>query len=195
MSKTEIKIGSDYMDFVYKFHNTLMTQKISLVYEGEVNQNITKIFSAMTEKNLTDSAESTKTTKKLYHVMVECLQNICKHGDDPKTGYPYENGTGAGIVVLGEKDDHYTLTTGNTINNKKIEFIQTSLDEYNALDEEGLKETFKKMMKESVLSEKAGAGLGFIDIIKKTGNKVDFHFEPIDDKVSFFIFSTKVDRN
>ena len=63
------------------------------------------------------------------------------------------------------------------------------------MDEEALKETYKKMIKESVLSEKAGAGLGFIDIIKKTGNKVEFHFEPIDDKVSFFIFKTKVDRN
>jgi hypothetical protein len=192
MEKTTISIGTNYMDFVYKLHNTLLDQKISLVYEGEVNQDIVKVFTAMTEKNLSESEASTKATKRLYHVMVECMQNIVKHTDDPITG---ENkNPGAGIVLLGEVEDSYILTTGNTILNDKIEEMKATLDELNALDEEEIKVRYKQMIKESRLSEKAGAGLGFIDIIKKTGNKVEYHFEPMNEVVSFFIFRTKVDR-
>lgn len=193
MSKTQITVGSDYMDFVYKFHNTLLDKKISLVYEGEVNQDITKVFTAMTEKNMSESAEATKTTKRLYHVMVECMQNICKHTDDPLTGEA--KNPGSGIVMLSEKDNCFMLTTGNTLANDKIEGMKATLDELNALDEDEIKVRYKEMIKASRLSEKAGAGLGFIDIIKKTGNKVEYHFEPMNDKISFFIFSTKVDRN
>jgi coenzyme F420-reducing hydrogenase delta subunit len=193
MSKTIIEVGDEYMDFVYKFHNTLVDQKISLVYEGEVNQSITKVFTAMTEKNLTVSAENTKTTKRVYHVMVECLQNICKHTDDPITGDSVR--PGSGIVMLGERDDCFTLTTGNTIANERIEEMSKMLDELNSLDKDEIKARYKTMIKESRLSEKAGAGLGFIDIIKKTGNKVEYHFERINDKISFFIFNTKIDRN
>lgn len=192
MEKTSIQVGTDYMDFVYKFHNTLLHQKISLVYEGEVNQDIVKVFTAMTEKNMTESEAGTKATKRLYHVMVECMQNICKHTYDPVTGEIKK--PGEGIVMLGEKDEGFTLTTGNTIVNDKIESMKATLDELNSLDPDELKLRYKQMIRESTLSEKAGAGLGFIDIIKKTGNKVEYHFVPMNDKTSFFIFSTKVDR-
>ena len=192
MSKTEIQVGTDYMDFVYKFHNTLLDQKISLVYEGEVNQSIVKVFTAMTEKNMSDSSENTKTTKRLYHVMVECMQNICKHSADPLTGADIN--PGSGIVLLGERDNAFNLTTGNAIKNDKIEAMASTLDEFNALDPAGVKAKYKEMIKASRLSEKAGAGLGFIDIIKKTGNKIEYHFEPMNDETSFFIFTTKVDR-
>jgi len=192
MSKTEIKIGSDYMDFVYKFHHTLLEQKISLVYEGEVNQSIVKVFTAMTEKNMSDSDESSKTTKRLYHVMVECMQNICKHSADPLTGEDVN--PGSGIVMLGEKDNYFTLTTGNAIANDKIEDMKNTLDEFNLLNPDEIKAKYKELIKASRLSEKAGAGLGFIDIIKKTGNKIEYHFAPMKDDISFFIFTTKVDR-
>ncbi len=192
MSKTSIEVGSDYMDFVYKFHNTLLEQNISLVYEGEVNQDIVKVFTAMTEKNMTESEASTKATKRLYHVMVECMQNICKHTDDPNTGKAQK--PGSGVILLGEHGDAFMLTTGNTIINEKIEGIRSMLDEFNSLESDEIKSRYKQMIRDSKLSEKSGAGLGFIDIIKKTGNKVDYHFEPINDKTSFFIFSTKVDR-
>jgi hypothetical protein len=49
-------------------------------------------------------------------------------------------------------------------------------------------------MKEGRLSEKGGAGLGFIDIRRKTGEKLDFHFLPITDKISFFLLTTLIPR-
>jgi hypothetical protein len=192
MTKTEIRIGTDYMDFVYKFHHVLLNQKISLVYEGEVNQSIVKVFTSMTEKNMSDNSESSKTTKRVYHVMVECLQNICKHSSDPATGQ--EVSPGAGIVLLGERGNSFILTTGNILSNDKIEGMKSTLDEFNLLDHAGVKAKYKEMIKSSRLSDKGGAGLGFIDIIKKTGNKIEYHFEPVNDEISFFIFTTKVDR-
>ena len=45
-----------------------------------------------------------------------------------------------------------------------------------SLDKEGLKQLYKHQIKEGRLSNKGGAGLGFIDIAKKTGNKIHFHF-------------------
>ncbi len=38
------------MDFVSKFHKTIRDQKIILVYEGDISQTITKVFSTMTEQ-------------------------------------------------------------------------------------------------------------------------------------------------
>lgn len=192
MEKTEIKIGSDYMDFVSKFHTVLKEQNIVLVYEGDVNQSITKAFTAMTEQNVEGSDDSEKTKKRLYHVMVECLQNIAKHADDIETGEPIK--PGKGIFIVTRDNDKYSVTTGNIIANEKVAGIKEMITTFNGLNSDELKDTYKKMIKESILSEKAGAGLGFIDIVKKTGNKIDCHFEPINNKTSLFIQKSDITR-
>ena len=193
MEKTEIKIGTNYMEFVYKFHKTMVSQNLSLVYEGEVNQSITKAFTNLAEKNLDETEKNTTLKKRVYHVMVECLQNICKHADDVFTGEP--DVPGSGIFLVGHDDDAYTVTTGNVIANDRIDQIKTLLEEINQLDRDQLKELYKKQIKLSRLSSKGGAGLGFIDIAKKTNNPIEYHFEEINGVTSFFILKTKITKN
>ena len=193
MSETKIEVGNDYMDFVTKFHQAIKEHNIVLVYEGEVTQNITKAFTSMTEEKLEDEKDSTKTQKRVYHVMVECLQNVCKHADHEDTGLPYV--PGKGIFIVSNSDDEYVVTTGNVVNNEKKEVIEAMLERFNNLSEEEIKEEYKKMIKESRLSEKAGAGLGFIDIVKKTGNQIEYAFKKINDKSYFFIQKSIINRD
>lgn len=192
MEKTEIKVGTDYMSFVYKLHQVMVDQKLTLVYDGEVNQEITKVFTTMTERNLEGSEDDHTTKQRVYHVMVECLQNICKHADDVETGEPYS--PGMGVFLVGYDDDSYSITTGNVISNDKVEGIQNILDNINSLDKDEIKQLYKKTMKENRLNDKAGAGLGLIDIVKKTKNKIEYFFEPINEMTTFFIVRTKITR-
>ena len=193
MSDTIIKVGDNYMDFVSKFHRTIREQKIMLVYEGEITQTITKAFSSMTEQNLDTTADSSKTQKRVYHVMVECLQNVAKHADDEDTGEPIF--PGRGIFMISNDDAKYTVTTGNIVSNDKKEIIKEMIDKFNSLDATEIKAEYKRMIKASRLSEKAGAGLGFIDIVKKTGNKIDYHFDEINERTSFFIQTSVINRD
>ncbi|MGD1843851.1 MAG: SiaB family protein kinase [Salibacteraceae bacterium] len=193
MSATEIKVGTNYMQFIYKFHETMEQQKLQLVYNGEVNQSITKAFVSLAEKNLDETNESLTTKRRVYHVMVECLQNICKHADDPVTGEP--DIPGSGIFVVGYNENAYIVTTGNIVANERIEGLTHLLERVNHLDRDELKKLYKEQIKQSRLSDKGGAGLGFIDIAKKTGNKLIYHFEPVNDVSSFFILKTKISKS
>lgn len=193
MEETIIKVGTNYMDFVSKFHQTIRNQNIMLVYEGEITQTITKAFSSMTEQNFDDQIDSSTTQKRVYHVMVECLQNVAKHADEETTGEPEI--PGRGIFMISDTENQYTVTTGNIVSNDKIDTIKGMLDKFNSLKPDEIKDEYKRMIKESRLSEKAGAGLGFIDIVKKTGNKIEYHFDKINDKTSFFIQKSVINRD
>lgn len=190
---TNIDVGSDYMNFVYEFHKTMVNQRLTLVYEGEVNQSITKAFTTLAEKKLDEGEDSSKTKKRLYHVMVECLQNVCKHADEETSGTP--DIPGKGIFMVGEGSDNYTVTTGNVIANDRVEEIKDVLSKINEMSPEEIKEYYKMAIKASRLSEKAGAGLGFIDIVKKTGNDITYHFEKINDLTSFVILKSTITRD
>jgi len=68
------------------------------------------------------------------------------------------------------------------------------IDKVNELDSSMLKDFYMKQMHEGRLSDKGGAGLGFIDIRRKTGNKLEYYFLPASDKMSFFMLTTAIPR-
>jgi hypothetical protein len=180
-----------FLDFAYQMYKTMKTNEISLVYEGEVTQEITKTFTSLTEKSLSKSAESNAVQKKVFNVMVECLQNISKHADSLSD----QDEERRGIVMVSKGDDSYNIITGNIIKNERVAGLQESLELINSLDKAGLSNLFKQQIKESTISDKGGAGLGLIDIAKKTGSKLTYQFKELNEQVSFFILTSTIKRN
>jgi len=187
MEKTQ-----NFMDFAYGFYRTMKEHKITLVYEGEITHQLTKAFTSLAESDMSKGEESGTVQKRVFHVMVECLQNLSKHADDAGINdYLY---SGRGLFIVSKDDHEYAITTGNAIENSKIETLKAMLENINSLDKEALNELYKKQMKEGVLSAKGGAGLGLIDIARKTGNRLEYHFLYINDSLSFFLLTSKIPR-
>lgn len=182
--------NSQFMDFVFSVHENMVNNDIMLIYEGEVNQDITKTFTSLTQKNLEEGDTSVPIKKRVYHVMVECLQNIGKHTVNVESGLPEIPGTG--IFMVSKSPDGYFVVTGNPVANGRIADITNMIETVNNMNKEEIKAYYKKKILESRISEKGGAGLGFIDIVKKTGNKIEFHFRKINDIASFFIMKTYI---
>jgi hypothetical protein len=181
-----------FLEFVYDFYKTMKAHEITLVYEGEITHQITKAFTSLTESNMMKELESNAVQKKVFHVMVECLQNISKHADDFAANDFVYSGRGIFLVSKGEGD--YSVTTGNVIDNYKTEELRSLLETINSLDKEGLNQLYKTQIKEGRLSEKGGAGLGFIDIARKTGKKLIYHFLPVSETTSFFLLTSTISR-
>ncbi len=182
-----------FLEFVYEFYKSMKAHEITLVYEGEITHQITKAFTSLTESNMAKEEESGSVQRKVFHVMVECLQNISKHADEfSSNDYLF---AGRGIFLVSKGDNEYSVTTGNAVDNSRINELKEMLENINSLDKEGLNQLYKKQMKEGRLSEKGGAGLGFIDIKRKTGKKLEYHFLPIATDTSFFLLTSTISRN
>lgn len=177
------------MKFIYDLHKTMSGKNLILVYEGEFTQEITKSVLNMAERNLDSLGEEINTKKKVFNVMVECLQNICKHSDIVVS----EEEKGA-VFMIGKEDDFYVIMSGNFIQKQHVEGLEGKLHHINTLDKEGLKNLYKDLIKNGEISEKGGAGLGFVDIARKSGQKLEYGFEPVNDQYSFFSFKTKIAR-
>ena len=88
----------------------------------------------------------------------------------------------------------FQVTTGNIIETGHVEEISSFLGKLNNMDCDSLDDLYKKQMREGIVSPKGGAGLGFIDIRRKTGNPLDYSFVKIDDETTFFIFTSTITR-
>jgi hypothetical protein len=180
------------LDFVYDFYLRMKKNKVHLAYEGEITHQITKAFTSLTENNMSMENDPNSVQKKVFHVMVECLQNISKHSENRHDIISSKDGRG--IFLVSKNDDEYNITTGNVIKNDKVDSLKKLLENINNLDKDGLKQLYKQQMREGRLSPKGGAGLGFIDIARKTGEKLIYSFLEIDDKNSFFVLTSTVLR-
>ena len=183
--------NKDFLEFVYSFNESMESKNVKLVYKGETTHQVTKAFTSITETNMLVEEEPNSVQKKVFHVIVEFLQNISKHADYMGDESHEE---GSGVFLLCKDDENYVITTGNILMKQKEAAIGEVLDKINSLDKEGLKALYKQQIKEGRLSDKGGAGLGFIDIAKKTGNPLDYKFVPLNDEFSFFIISSTISR-
>jgi hypothetical protein len=188
----ELSRKTGFLEFVYDFYKQMKLNEINLVYEGEITHQVTKAFTSLTESAMEKEDEPNGVQRKVFHVMVECLQNIHKHADASKSLNMAMGGRG--IFMVSRNDEKYIVITGNVVENDKKEKLSSFISHINELSKDELKDLYKKQIKEGRLSEKGGAGLGFIDIVRKTGFPLEFHFLPIDDQCSFFILISTIAR-
>lgn len=179
------------MKYIYDLHKTMLARNLILVYEGEFTQEITKSVLAMAERNMDSMGEESSIKRKVFNVMVECLQNIVKHGEELTLE---NNQKSTAIFMIGKQENAYIITSGNPIRNDEVENLRGKLNQINDLDKEGLKQLYKDIIKNTSISEKGGAGLGFVDMARKSGQKLDFDFEKMDDKFSFFSLRTTIGK-
>ena len=182
----------EFLDFVYDFYKGMKEHEITLAYEGEINHKIMKTFTSMAEDKMSKYDESEVIRKKVYHVMVECLQNISKHALQPMD--EADKDSNHGIFLISRNIHFYNVTTGNVIHIDQIPHLTDLLIHVNSLSINRLNERHKKQLREGHLSEKGGAGLGFIDIRRKTGMKLEYQFIPLSDSHSFFLFTSTIPR-
>ncbi len=177
------------MKYIFDLHKTMLSNNLMLVYEGEFTQEITKSVLAMAERNMDSMGEESSIKRKVFNVMVECLQNIVKHSDEVKEMTVEKP---SAIFMIGKGDDNYIITTGNPIKNENVDKVKNRLDKINSLDKDGLKQLYKEIIKGTEISDKGGAGLGFVDMARKSGNGLEYSFEKLDSEYSFFSLKSTI---
>ena len=167
---------------------------ILLSFKGDITSDLLTSILQIMESKLETLQEEPKVKKKVYNVLVECLQNLYHHMDEQQVE-EFGSRVRAAIFMIGKLDGKYTIITGNYIQNPNIEGLRKKLDHINTLSREELKDYYKQVLDNGMMSEKGGGGLGMIDIARKTGQKLNYNFLTVDDKLSFFTLTINISQS
>jgi Neuraminidase (sialidase) len=165
----------------------MISQGFPLVYKGPLNHETMKFFTRMAEEKISKRCHDASVRRKVFHVMVEMIQNITKHSADYD-----DEGSGNGIFVIGERKEYYYVITANVVKSSIVRELEDTIEKLNELDKSALNDLHKYQIKTGELSEKGGAGLGLIDIIRKTGEKYAYQFLRLDQNYHFFVLKSTV---
>ena len=162
-------------------------------FNGIMTSNVIADTLGMVEHKMNDLLENSALRKRLYNVMVECLQNLYHHADAVSADGQRLN-MGAFVLVRNSGNDGYQISIGNMVDAKRAQVLQAKIDKLNSLSKEELKEHYKDVLNNQTFSEKGGGGLGLIDITRRTGNPLSYEFIPYDDNYLFFRMNVLVNN-
>ncbi len=178
----------NYLQLYERMHDN----KIMLTFKGEVTYELVNSILKIIENRLDKTEDNLKTRKKVYNVLVESLQNLCKHVEDTSFDGLFPAKTA--LLIIETDMQAYRLVTGNYVLNDRVDPLKERLDKINSSSKEELRELYKSVLDSGELNEKGGAGLGFIDIARKTGQKLKYLFQPVNTELSFFSLQIEIPK-
>lgn len=170
----------------YDYYRQLEEQDVLLSFKGKLSQELLTAILNVLEEKMTDLKVETQLKKRTFNVIVESFQNLYHHLEYHKgevASSPFKKPI---LVVVRTQEGGFKIHTGNHIPNSRKKDIQEKIDLINKSNKEDLKTLYRDNLQNNVLSNKGTAGLGLIDMARKSRNKLDYKFIPIDDESSFF---------
>lgn len=170
--------ASSALDFIIDLFQNTQTGDLNYFYRGFFSAGITDNILQLTERNIAQGEGSTAIRKRVYYLMVESLQNI--------TRYQAREAEHIGFFMMKKKSGHYYITTGNYIENERVGYVRQQLDNVNRLSHDELRNYYRKILDNKHFTKEGGAGLGLIELARKSRHKLASEFVRIDDKFSYF---------
>jgi hypothetical protein len=168
----------------------LRDDELSFAYAGSFSDSITHRIVELTQYNIDSRGSFSKLKNKISFLMVECYQNIVRHTDSKQDQPDPKNQANAFFVrSIGNV---FFISSINYIDNEAIQNVKEKLDRVNSLSSDELRLLQKQVLAKGRLSEKGGAGLGIIEMARKSGQKIDYDFDRIDDHYSLFFLHLKL---
>ncbi len=126
-----------------------------------------------------------KTYKKLVTVMIESLENIYKYSDE-YVKFLEEMQKYMPSFSINKNSDKIEVITSNPVRNRHIDVLRSNIERVNNKSREELKELYVETITNGKFSAKGGAGLGFIEMAKTSGNDLEYSFDPISEDYSLY---------
>jgi len=115
--------------------------------------------------------------KRFFLVLVESLQNVSRHG----TPVPHEP-----FLMIRKSGDGFSVTTGNAMPVSAGEELQDRLETINGMSPEERKEAYLSQLKDEGFSDKGGAGLGLLTLVRKSGAPLTYRLDPVSGDTLYF---------
>ncbi len=177
---------------MYKLFHQMEDDDIILSFKGAITKELLSSIYDIMESRLDQMSIEPQRKKKFYHILVESLQNIFHHMEGLNAVEAGSQEKEAMFMVGYSPTKGYRILTGNFIRTVEVPALEEKLAKINAMDPEELREYYREKLGTTELSDRGGAGLGFIDMARKSGQKLEYNFQPVKDGIHFFTFSVAI---
>lgn len=177
-----------------KIKEELDDQGVIALFSGPLSQGMLNGLAKTLKAEMCTHNANEKTKTKVFSILVELMQNMINYSAQKATYLGDESGDiRFGIVAIAFQSSRYVVLCGNRVEIEKKDILDSYLKKLLEMDKEQLKEFYKQKRREQELaSDSKGAGLGFIEIARKSSEPFEYEIQEIDDNYAFFTIKTYI---
>jgi len=180
----ETGLAKDLADIRGMMHD----KGVMFCFSGYMTESILSGLSGAVRQKLEVEDADRKTVRGLFSIFVELVQNVIRYSAEKNVRPDPEKMIDLryGVITVGKGPNGYFVSCGNLIENKDVSRLSTGLSEIVNLDRDELHKLYKMTLKGPTPATSKGAGVGFIEIARRTDDGFEFDFRQIDENHSFF---------
>lgn len=185
----KINTEAEFFDlhFSKEVENVNAIGQLILAYDGVLNPETISKLETEIESRIMDKSLAKTVVKKIFFICIESLQNMYIHG------HKDDNGAKHNFFILYLTGSFVKIVAANLVSNTSIKKLNSDIVKINSFENAAeLKAYYLEHLENNELSDKGGAGLGFITIGMKSGNKLNTRFEEINEKRSMFLMEVSI---
>lgn len=176
------------------FRKILEAEGVIICYCGMVTEQVLfSVGNSLKSKLALEKADKS-TARALFAIFVEQMQNVIRYSVE-RTGGDSDDKSlelAYGLITVGKMEDKYYVACANLVAQKDVERLDSSLRHIKCMDKDALKALYKQILKGEAPERSKGAGVGFIDIARKSSQGFDFDFLDFDGEHAFFALKAYV---
>ena len=181
----------------FDLYNKIYNENVLLMYKGAITFDLVTSVIETLDRKITFLEPDKRVQKLFYSAAVECVHNLYHHMDEVRASFNEisEHDAKSGLITVIAKEEYYNILTGNFVPTKKVYDLKARIDEINVTDKDGLRALYKETLSNGEFTDKGTAGLGLIQLARKTGEKLNYKFDKVNSDYSYFTFQIKISRS
>lgn len=159
---------------------------IQICFNGPLSHSIIEELGLAVKRYLENETPGSEKMMDVFSVYIEQTQNVRNYvqrkvstGADPVR-------FNAITLLIGREGDRYLVSSGNLVDLTDLPVLRSRIDHLRTLDAAGLKAFYKEERRKPVSEDAMGAGLGLIDMARKTSQPLEYQIQPVDEETVFF---------
>jgi len=175
-------------DEIANLYNLAQKDELEYIFRGVFTPEVVKIILDLAKVTLENLSDVSKIKNKVYYIAGESIQNIARHNSEEYT----KSRDKFSLFAIHKKQSKFYITTGNVLKTDAVQPLKNKIEKINSIEQNDLRSYSRTMRTSQALSKKGGAGLGLIEMAKRSGNKLDYDFYEINNDYSYFYLNTEI---
>lgn len=159
---------------------------ILISFSGRFSQGIIQELGEAIKEHMENEDKPKNKVFNVFSIFIEQTQNINNYFASKKNDALNETITSSAIVCIGKSEGDYFIWSGNLVETCDVHPLSDQLNLIRSLNKDELKKLYKEQMKKDIQPGQNGAGMGLIDIARKSSLPIEYSFEEIDKSFSFY---------
>lgn len=151
-------------------------------FEGRISHEMVVWLTQTCSQQVLNVGKDLGVAKRVFTIVSELLDNCYRHSD-LGLGPLWDRQV---VFIMRIERTLVEIGVSNAVLNKQIAQLAARMDELNSASAVQHRLMYMKQLRYGAISAKGGAGLGLIEVAKKSQSKLDYNFIPANQDLSIF---------